>query len=170
MVYSFVIIIKSNSIFEGLSFFLSNRNTLRTNLLPQAYNILKESIRGKINATSLVALTTDGWTSLSNHNYCVTAHLISSDGDLKSYLLECFGCSNEPHTAEYLKDQLTRVISEWHIKSNVCAGVSDNADNIVKDIKLGIWTHIACFALLKKNTFFYMKKLINNQSSSARLL
>lgn len=67
------------------------------------------------------------------------------NGDLKSYLLDCFPF-NERHTATNLCSNLKQKIEEWKIQNKVIAIVSDNAANIVAAIRGGGWRHIGCFA------------------------
>ena len=46
-------------------------------------------------------------------------------------MLECFECSNERHTSEFIKDDLARVSTDWNLENKICAVVSDNAANVV---------------------------------------
>lgn len=59
--------------------------------------------------------------------------------------MDCFPFTDR-HTAENLKDELTRVVTEWGIKEKVFAIATDNAANITKAVKLTSWNHLSCLA------------------------
>lgn len=125
---------------------LPTRKTVSNSLLPKAYQECYEKVMIGINSAWAICLTTDSWTSINNVSFiAITAHYLDSNGDLKSYLLDCFPF-NERHTATNLCSNLKQKIEEWKIQNKVIAIVSDNAANIVAAIRGGGWRHIGCFA------------------------
>jgi hypothetical protein len=60
----------------------------------------------------------------------VTAHYINEDCILQSYLLDCFECSDQRHTGDYLNQEIKKVLESLNIDNKVIAGVSDHAHNI----------------------------------------
>lgn len=125
---------------------LPSRKTVSTSLIPQLYNKTAEVVREELNDASAVAITTDGWTSITNQSYfSLTAHFIDDQCNLKSYLLDCFEYE-ERHTAENIAGELQRVVNEWGISSKICGAITDNAANMTAAIRLCKWRHIPCFA------------------------
>ena len=124
---------------------LPTRKTLATVILPQLYNMTKETVKEQLQSAEYVTVTTDGWTSIKNESYLsMTAHFIK-DMQLVSYLLENFKYDAK-HTAQNLAEELKRVTREWGLQDKIVCIVSDNAANIVAAIRLTGWKHIPCFA------------------------
>jgi len=125
---------------------LPSRRTLTRELLPRLYDDVKEDVQTVLSGVETVSLTTDSWTSRSTENYiAVTAHYITAEWEMGSYLLECFQYS-ERHTAENLRDELLRVIREWKLEGKVVGVCTDNAANITTAVKLAKLKHLPCFA------------------------
>jgi len=95
-----------------------------------------------LSGVETVSLTTDSWMSRSTENYIsVTAHYITAEWEMGSYLLECVKYS-EHHTAENLRDELLRVIREWKLEGKIVAVCTDNAANITAAVKLAKLKHL----------------------------
>lgn len=124
---------------------LPSRKTLSQSLLPQLYSDLVLEVRSKLDASTAVALTTDGWTSVNNQSFvAITAHYINSGSILCSNLLGCAEFS-ERHTSINLATMLRSQCGEWGISSKLTAIVTDNASNIVAAANQ-ITKHIPCYA------------------------
>ena len=82
---------------------------------------------------SPISLTTDIWSSRQALSYCcLTAHAITEQCVLESYVLETFNF-NTDHTAEHIGSELTRIIEEWGSPAITCC-VTDNALNMLAGI------------------------------------
>ena len=125
---------------------LPSRQEIARTLLPALYEETKSQLSRELCEASVIALTTDLWSSRHMQSFMtITAHFISKEWMLKSCVLETprFAMS---HTAQNIADELTRVMSEWQIQSKFVAVVTDNASNVTSAVsKLGL-THIPCFA------------------------
>lgn len=143
---------------------MPSRKTLSQSLLPLLYGDILEKVRLVIaTEAEYVTLTTDTWTSNCTEGYmAVTAHFITNNWELKSFLLECFSFT-ERHTAENLRNELVRVANDWNISRKVHAIVSDNAANIGKAVQLTGWPHLGCVAhtlnLVVQNAVLTIKPL-----------
>ena len=95
-------------------------------ILPEKYSNMKSMVRERLNKTSEVAVTTDIWTSCQSLSYCcLTAHTVSDEWKLESYVLETFNF-NTDHTGEHIAQELKRVVDNWEISSISCC-LTDNA-------------------------------------------
>lgn len=113
--------------------------------MPKSYQECLEIVQLEIASAYAICITTDSWTSVNNVSFVsVTAHFIDN-GNMKSYLLDCFPFS-ERHTAVNITEYLKIKFQEWKIEQKIIAIVSDNAANIVAAIRDGGWRHIGCFA------------------------
>lgn len=113
--------------------------------MPKSYQEYLEIVQLEIASAYAICITTDSWTSVNNVSFVsVTAHFIDN-GNMKSYLLDCFPFS-ERHTAVNITEYLKIKFQEWKIEQKIIAIVSDNAANIVAAIRDGGWRHIGCFA------------------------
>ncbi|KAG8237436.1 hypothetical protein J437_LFUL016248, partial [Ladona fulva] len=109
-----------------------SRKKISNELLPQLYNMTKETVIDQLKTGNYFCNTTDSLTSEANHNYIsVTAHFIDASFDLRSNLLR--------QTAENLVEEQNWVAREWNLEEKIVAAVSDNATNIVAAIKLVEW-------------------------------
>jgi len=125
---------------------LPRRRTLTRELLLRLYDDVKEEVETVLSGVENVSLTTDSWTSRSTENYiAVTAHYITAEWEMGSYLLECVKY-RERHTAENLRDKLIRVICDWKLDGKVVSVCTDNAANITAAVKLAKLKHLPCFA------------------------
>ena len=124
---------------------LPSRRTISRRLLPEKYEAVKKSLKQKLQKISPISLTTDIWSSRQAFSYCcLTAHVISEQWTLESYVLETFNF-NTDHTAQHIGSELTRVINEWGSPTITCC-VTDNATNMLAGIVEAGWNHLPCFA------------------------
>lgn len=120
-----------------------------TRMLDDKYEVIGKSYKEMLNTVSYVTLTTDAWTdTMNSKSYLgVTVHCISNI-KLMSGMLDVYPLS-ERHTADYLREILTKVQNNWNIpNSKITCVVSDGAANIVKAIhgNYGEDKHLHCFA------------------------
>ena len=124
---------------------LPSRRTISRKLLPEKYMSAKQSLKQKLQKVSPISLTTDIWSSRQALSYCcLTAHAITEQWVLESYVLETFNF-NTDHTAEHIGSELTRIIEEWGSPAITCC-VTDNASNMLAGITEAGWNHLQCFA------------------------
>ena len=110
-------------------------------ILPEKYSNMKSMVRERLNKTSEVAVTTDIWTSCQSLSYCcLTAHTVSDEWKLESYVLETFNF-NTDHTGKHIAQELKRVVDNWEISSISC-GVTNNASNMLPGIREAGCSHV----------------------------
>ena len=121
------------------------RKTVSTKLLPAKYQEASELLMTKLGDASTIAVTTDIWSSRQGLSYCcLTAHTISNDWELQSYVLSMFHFSND-HTGQHIADELGNIVSQWGSPTISCC-VTDNASNMISGIEKAEWNHLPCFA------------------------
>ena len=133
------------------SYTLPSRKTLSTKIIPELYQRSFQKVMDSVDKAEKICLTTDCWTSRTTTSLmAVTCHFVNEDFEMVSYLLDCLMLT-QSHTAEYLKQKLQQVATDWNIEDKIAACVTDGAANIVKalakkkDGGLG-WPHAICFA------------------------
>lgn len=95
------------------------RNILKTDLVPEKYNLVKQQIKNKIKYIAKVSLTIDCWVSNSQLAYMgVTCHYLTPELILEKNVL-CLKYLEESKTGEYLNDQILSVLEEYSIKNKV---------------------------------------------------
>lgn len=133
-------------LFLGPSCVLPNRTTLCRTILPQTYESCVEKVRNQLGACKYVTITTDGWKSLTGQSFlAITAHFVSEDWELKTFLLNCFNITDR-HTSVNIRNHLISEANKWNITKKIHLVVTDNAANMVAAVKLTGWDHFACFA------------------------
>lgn len=96
----------------------------------------QNSLKNIFQNVEKISLTTDFWTSRSQHGYIgVTAHWISDDYNAKEAFLTLKHV-HYPHTSEVIKETLKEIISEWNISNKVTFITTDNAASMVKAVRL----------------------------------
>lgn len=100
-----------------------------------------------LNNSANIALTADYWSSRRNDSYLgITAHTLTHSWEIKCMALGITH-SLESHTAENIKEQVKKLLSEWDIDFIKIAGIStDNAYNIVNAMKELNVNRIPCMA------------------------
>ena len=123
---------------------LPGRRYFMENEIPRLYDDVREAIRDDVTAASYFSCTTGCWTSRNMSSFMsVTAQLISSDWELKSWCLGCFEMLVD-HTGDELKEALYDILDEWNLDKHRLAGITtDNASNNVKAFANLQW--LPCF-------------------------
>ncbi|GFR84459.1 zinc finger BED domain-containing protein 4 [Elysia marginata] len=125
---------------------LPSRRTVTRTLLPELYKQEKARVKGLLDTSDSVSLTTDIWTSRRTQAFItVTAHFVSNDWKLHSVVLATVRMT-ESHTAVNIKDELEAVIHDWGLQEKVFAIVTDNASNMVAAVNLLKVRHVPCYA------------------------
>ncbi|CAH2007669.1 unnamed protein product [Acanthoscelides obtectus] len=126
---------------------IPSRYMLSSGLLDAQFTLVKEKLKDELKRASHICLTTDGWTSRATTSYqAVTAHYILGDiWEMRSALLGCFECQ-ERHTADYIKQELIHLVTDWEINDKIFVCVTDNASNMKAAIRLTGWEHFPCVA------------------------
>lgn len=120
-----------------------SRTHIATKLIPDLYRVTKDQIAVELRSCTRISLTTDSWTSCATNNYTTfTAHFVSEDWLLKSYVLAMR--KSPSHTSEAIKHEIEVVMDDWGI--NVSAITSDNATIITKAISEAGYINIRCLA------------------------
>ena len=125
---------------------IPSRNYLRDNTMIEYYQETKSQVQELLGKAERHAITTDLWTSGANEDYLtITAHMISTNFDLVSFVLQTRNVTCERHTAENLSIEFEKALVEWDLKNPIV--VSDNARNITNVFsKFLKWDHIGCMA------------------------
>lgn len=122
------------------------RSTLTKVLLTDMYEEAKRNLQSEIDSVHHVALTTDGWTSITGDSYVtVTIHFINNHLKMLTPVLTT-SFMPQSHTSENLCDFLKGVEKNWKLGGKIQAIVTDNAANIKAAVNLGGWKHVPCFA------------------------
>ncbi|XP_065665445.1 uncharacterized protein LOC136086877 [Hydra vulgaris] len=80
--------------------------------------------------SSILFITTDGWTSCRNYSYISeTAHFISDKTNFISFCLG-FAYLNGRHDADNLKEALLKIVEKFKDDDKIMSIVSDNASNV----------------------------------------
>jgi hypothetical protein len=127
---------------------LPSRSTLTNSLLPELYIEAKLKLKQNLSAGKWVALTADGWTSITNEGYpTVNLHYISDKMKTVSRVLSTW-CIEVSHTAENLAREPRDLVFEWKFTYKIAAVVTDtNANNIDKNLNdINKWRNLPCFA------------------------
>lgn len=106
-------------------------------MIHEAYNWTKDQLINLLGSTvTSIHLTTDLWTSKSNHGYIgITATWLSSDFVFHEALLTC-NHLEYPHTGEAISNELYRLIEKWHLSNSVFTISTDNGSNMVKSVNV----------------------------------
>ncbi|XP_063378654.1 uncharacterized protein LOC134674740 [Cydia fagiglandana] len=112
------------------SYGLPSRKRLATSLLDEEYSEVQSDIVSKINQASVIHLSIDGWSNLRKESI-LNVILYAP----KPYFYKFIETKEQRHTAEYLCEEVTNIIEEFH-PSEFVAVVTDNAANMVRFGKL----------------------------------
>lgn len=127
------------------AYLMPRDRTVNNIMLPQRFDFLQN--RRKIEMLNVIAvcLTIEGWSTaeMTQRYFAVTAHFISDELEMKSYLLDCLIYTDQ-HTITYLKDELLRVTEDWSVQDKVVAVVTDNIGEVLTAIELIGWTRLPC--------------------------
>ncbi|CAB4395500.1 unnamed protein product [Rhizophagus irregularis] len=102
-----------------------------------AYTWSKKQLQSLLQDTAVtVHLTTDLWTSKSQHGYLgVTATWLTADFEFQEALLSCNHLPY-PHTSEVICEELFQILESWNLKSTAFTVATDNGMNMVKAVRL----------------------------------
>lgn len=105
-----------------------------TKLIDKLYDDMVNAQYKRLEAATAVALTTDAATSIAGHNYQgVTAHFISDKWTLESVVLALTPAPGS-HTAEYVKDLVTRSLSRWNLTEKAFSLTTDGVANMLSAV------------------------------------
>jgi len=91
---------------------------------------IKERIKAALKEAESVAISSDGWTSISNEAYqTVTGHFVNPNRELECVTLSTCAME-ESHTGESIAERIYHIASEYDIESKTYGLVRDNASNI----------------------------------------
>ena len=91
---------------------------------------IKERIKAALKEAESVAISSDGWTSISNEAYqTVTGHFVNPNWKLECVTLSTCAME-ESHTGESIAERIYHIASEYDIESKTYGLVRDNASNM----------------------------------------
>ncbi|XP_078017009.1 E3 SUMO-protein ligase ZBED1-like [Epinephelus lanceolatus] len=123
-----------------------SRSYLSDTLIPSWYDVEKANLISELKDVPKLAISSDGWTSLSQDHYITVTVHYTSQGKLKQRVLHTRAVY-QSQTGEVVAEEISDILEEFKIElSKVCAVTVDNAGNLDVAIrKLGI-LKIGCFA------------------------
>lgn len=123
-----------------------SRGTLSNILIPAWYEVEKKNIISELANVSKVAITSDGWTSITQDHYItVTLHYVN-DGQLRQKVLKTQAVY-EAQSGPVVAEEIGEVLAEFGVRDKVVAITVDNAANMdvavrqLQIIKLGCFAH-----------------------------
>ena len=128
-------------------FQLPHRTHFTTKVIPTKYRQVRAGIEQQLATVEKCTLTTDLWTSQYQQRAYIslTVHFVDDNFDLQCKCLQTLEIPQD-HTASSLSEVLKSMLQDWSISEKVCAGITDNASNIVNAIGLMGIEHFPCFA------------------------
>lgn len=122
------------------------RNVLSNTLIPAWYNVEKANVITELKDVPKLAITSDGWTSLTQDHYLtVTAHY-TSQGSVKQKVLKTKAVY-QAQTGDVVAEEITEILEEFGIEvGKIVAVTVDNAANMDVAIKKLHVLKIGCFA------------------------
>lgn len=99
------------------SYNIPSRAHFSQTVIPALCQKTKAQIENQLAKATVVALTTDGWTSRATQSHPpVTAHYTTAEWELKSHVLQTRPL--ESHTREDLAKGMTEAVEVWKLESN----------------------------------------------------
>jgi len=91
----------------------------------------KSELREKLSSAVNVGVTTDGWThTITNEQYITTTvHFIDKEWNMHAHILATRQ-ADEKHTAEYIRNFVAEILSEFGLQKEGNVFVTDNAANM----------------------------------------
>lgn len=129
-------------------YLLPTRQHISNTLLPALYEKCINTVRTiEVKNITSLSLTTDLWTSASQESYiAILAHYIDTEFKFKEVLLECAPLPGS-HTAQHIREEILRVISDFGIEKKKNLITTDNANNMQNAVKTHLeLKHFGCFA------------------------
>ena len=122
-----------------------SRDSLTNELIPAWYEVEKSNIVSELSGVSKVALTSDGWTSISQDHYLtVTAHYII-EGKMRQKVLKTKAVY-KAQTGQVVAEEIGEILQEFGIINKIVAVTVDNAANMDVAIKKLHFIKLGCFA------------------------
>ena len=125
---------------------LPGRTHFSNTVIPQLYDESVLKVKASLSSATVVALTTDGWTSRATESYVtITSSHITPDWKLQNFVLQTRAMP-ESHTGIHIAGVIREAMAEWGLPGNPPL-VTDNAANMVVAAQhLNSKPHIGCFA------------------------
>lgn len=122
-----------------------SRDSLSNQLIPAWYKVEKSNIISELSDVSKVALTSDGWTSISQDHYLtVTAHY-AIEGKMRQKVLKTKAVYTS-QTGPVVAEEISDILQEFGIVDKILAVTVDNAANMDVAIKRLQFIKLGCFA------------------------
>ncbi|ROL45244.1 Zinc finger BED domain-containing protein 1 [Anabarilius grahami] len=122
-----------------------SRDYLSNTLIPSWYKAEKSNIITELSEVSAVALTCDGWSSITQDHYLtITAHYIE-EGKMQQKVLKTKAVY-KAQTGCVVAEEISDVLSEFGISDKIVAVTVDNAANMDVAIKRLRFVKLCCFA------------------------
>ena len=124
---------------------LPSRPHFSETVIPRLYEETVSKVKACLFMASVVALTTDGWTSHATESYVtITSVHITPDWELKNFVLQTRAMPDS-HTGVNIAGVIREAIVEWGLPGNPPL-VTDNAANMNVAAQHLQALHIGCFA------------------------
>ncbi|CAB4404665.1 unnamed protein product [Rhizophagus irregularis] len=109
--------------------FIPSADTIKNDII-SIFDESKKKINSILqNISKKISFTIDGWTSSNNVSFLgITAHLITNEWELKSFLLD-FIKLNGPHSGANIKEAFLKSLSSYNIELKILGVTTDNASN-----------------------------------------
>ena len=107
-----------------------------TTVLKRKHDVGKEQLKKNLKKAFSVSLTTDIWSSLATEGYItVSAHYLTPDWDMCSYVLETSGFP-ERHIGDNIANKLCKIGEQYDLNNKVSTVVHDCAANMVRALEI----------------------------------
>ncbi|KAH8367502.1 hypothetical protein KR084_011566, partial [Drosophila pseudotakahashii] len=125
-----------------------SRSKLTNVLVADLFEEKVTKLKGILEKTDSVSITTDRWSSAANDYYVtVTCHFLTDSFQFKSAVVSTSKLENAfNHNAINIAETVQNISDEWNLFDKVSAIVTDNAANVVLACKYLNKTHFPCFA------------------------
>jgi len=121
-----------------------SRDYLSNTLIPSLYKVEKSNVITELSEVSAVAVTCDGWSSITQDHYLtITAHYIA-EGKIQQKVLK----TKAEYTAQtgcVVAEEISDVLSEFGKSDKIVAVTVDNAANMDVAIKHMRFVKLCCF-------------------------
>lgn len=140
------------------SYYPPSRGTLSNILIPAWYEVEKKNLISELASASKVAITADGWTSITQDHYITVALNYVNEGQLRQKVLKTQAVC-ESQNGPVVAEEIREILAEFRVREMVVAITVANAANMevavqshgfswLKDLWSGIlpskqpsWTH-----------------------------
>ncbi len=115
--------------------FVVPRRTKLSALVDEMFDKVENAVFQSLKEAEFISLTTDSATTVASDSMnAVTAHFITKDWQMQSFLL-ALGQIDGSHTGEMLKKGVDDVVDRWRSFGRVFAIATDGAANILKAVR-----------------------------------